>query len=107
MAHCAGASARPTMVNRSWTPPSGVTPSGMKVKRASRAGPLGRMNEGMLFVAPSASPAAISGFAAGVVPPEAGCEWQLRQLFELNLGPRPLRALGAELVTVATSLKNA
>src|SRR4029077_16439224 len=27
--------------------------------------------------------------ALGLVPPVAGCEWQLAQLFELNRGPRP------------------
>jgi hypothetical protein len=29
------------------------------------------------------------GLLAGLEPPMAGCEWQLEQLVELNLGPKP------------------
>src|SRR5579859_776419 len=90
-----GASERPLMVNRSWTPPSGV-PSGLLTKRASRTGPLALMNgwangvpprnvnwrflglQAELFAQPAAASCATAtcGFVIGLVPPGAGCAWQ-------------------------------
>src|SRR5207244_12081691 len=46
-----GASVRPAMVNRSWTPPSGV-PSGFLTNLASRTGPFSVMNDGTVLAAP-------------------------------------------------------
>src|SRR6266403_312187 len=59
------ASTRPVTVKRSCTPPSG------------------------LLVTSPLRPTNGKAVVLGLVPPTAGCEWQLLQLFELNLGPRP------------------
>src|SRR5580692_8055683 len=97
------ASLRPEMTKRSWTPPSGVLLSvpfefRKNLKRASRAGPLGVMKEGRVFWAPSRLYTRVSGLgptngnavALGLVPPIAGCEWQLEHWLLLNRGPSPL-----------------
>src|SRR5580704_8301623 len=82
------ASERPVITKRSCTPPSGV-PSGLRMNRASRTGPLAVMKRGILFVAPSAVAIAICGLLAGLEPPTAGDAWQPLQLVALNRGPRP------------------
>src|SRR6267154_6284253 len=83
-----GASARPAIVNRSWTPPSFV-PSAFFTNLASRTGPFSVTNEGTLLVAPFAAANATCGFSAGLVPPTAGCKWQPAQLSRFIAGPRP------------------
>ncbi len=83
-----GASERPAIVNRSWTPPSGV-PSAFFTNLASRTGPFAVMNEGTALVAPSSVANATWGFIAGLVPPTAGCKWQPAQLPRFIVGPRP------------------
>src|SRR6516162_6761537 len=83
-----GASERPVITNKSWTPPSGV-PLGLRMKRASRTGPLAVMKRGILLVAPSAVAIAICGLFAGLEPPAAGNAWQPLQLVALKRGPRP------------------
>ena len=84
-----GASVRPVMTKRSCTPPS-LVPSGFRLKRASRTGPFGVMNQGTTFFAPLSVATWIKGFCAGLDPPGAGCEWQDRHWFELKRGPSPL-----------------
>ncbi len=66
------ASERPVITNSEWTPPSGAPP-GWILKRASRMGPFAVMNEGSVFCAPNAVAVGTCGFAAGEVPPIAGC----------------------------------
>src|SRR6266516_2238140 len=83
-----GASARPAIVNRSWTPPSGV-PSAFFTNLASRTGPFGVMNDGTVLLAPSALANATWGFTGGLDPPSAGCRWQPPQLPRFIVGPRP------------------
>ena len=83
------ASVRPVMTKRLCTPPSGV-PFGFRLKRASRIGPLFVMNHGDVFFAPLSLATAIKGFAAGLVPPTAGCKWQDEHWLELKRGPSPL-----------------
>src|SRR6516164_9487299 len=95
------ASVRPVIVNSACTPPSVVCVTlpleTAKGKRASRTGPSAVTKNGIALDAPFAVPAAICGFGPmlgyseveGLVPPVAGCAWQLLQLFELNVGPRP------------------
>src|SRR5437870_1271092 len=78
-----GASLRPVITNRLRTPPP------VLLGRTTRTGPLGCRNGGTLLIAPLRVATVICGFTGGVDPPIAGCEWQLAQLSELNLGPRP------------------
>src|ERR1044071_5701771 len=91
------------MTNRSWTPASGVLLSvplllRKNLKRASRAGPSGGMNEGILLGPPATLAARNSGFmpifgnteALGLDPPSAGWEWQDTHESLLKRGPRPL-----------------
>src|SRR6266849_6542991 len=91
----APASLRPVMVNRSSTPPLGRVVSGLpnwskkNGKRTSRTGPLVVMNDGMVFLAPSAVASVTCGLTDGLLPPVAGCAWQKAQLLELKRGPRP------------------
>jgi hypothetical protein len=74
-----GSSARPPMVNRLWTPPSGV-PSGLRMKRASLAGPFKVMNGGRRFCELAK---ATKGLLAGLEPPLAGWLWHEKQELEL------------------------
>src|ERR1700730_8645488 len=83
------ASARPVTTKRSCTPPSGVS-FGLRLKRASRIGPLFVMNQGNAFFAPLSVATAIKGFGLGLVPPTAGCKWQDEHWLELKRGPSPL-----------------
>src|SRR5215472_1317465 len=83
-----GASLRPEITNRSWTPPSGV-PSGLLMKRTSRTGPFLVINGGTVFFAPSSVATATCGLVKGLEPPTSGCAWQPEQLFMLKRGPRP------------------
>src|SRR5437899_5582140 len=83
-----GVSERPAIVNRSWTPPSGV-PSAFFTNLASRTGPFSVMNEGTVLVAPFRVANATWGFTGGLVPPSAGCKWQPPQLPRFIVGPRP------------------
>src|SRR5438034_7916951 len=83
-----GASERPVMVNRSWTPPSGV-PSGFLTNLASRTGPFAVMNDRTELAAPFRVANATWGFTGGLVPPTAGCKWQPAQLPRFIVGPRP------------------
>src|SRR6266571_3740199 len=101
-----GASARPAIVNRSWTPPSGV-PSAFFTNLASRTGPFGVMNDGTVLVAPFALANATWGFAAGLVPPTAGCRWQPPQLPRFIVGPRPSLASSSSANSSVPALKNA
>src|SRR5436189_279431 len=82
------ASLRPVMTNRLCTPPS-LVPSGLRLKRASRMGPLCVMNHGTTFLAPSSVAILIKGLVAGLDPPTLGCEWQDRHWFEVKRGPSP------------------
>ena len=84
-----GASVRPVMTKRSCTLPS-LVPFGFRLKRASRTGPFGTMNQGTSFFAPLSVATGIKGFFAGLDPPGAGCEWQDRHWLELKRGPSPL-----------------
>ena len=84
-----GASVRPVMTKRLCTSPS-LEPLGFRLKRASRTGPFGAMNQGTTFLAPLSVATAIKGFCAGLDPPGAGCEWQDRHWLELKRGPSPL-----------------
>ena len=84
-----GASVRPEMTKRLCTSPS-LEPLGFRLKRASRMGPFGAMNQGTSFLAPLSVATAIKGLFAGLDPPGAGCEWQDRHWFELKRGPSPL-----------------
>src|SRR6266849_8821922 len=84
-----GASLRPVITNRSWTPPSGV-PSAFLTNRASRTGPLATMKGGTAFRAPSKVATATCGLAAGLEPPVAGKAWQPAQPFMLKRGPSPI-----------------
>src|ERR1035441_328351 len=77
------------MTNRLCTPPS-LEPLALRLKRTSRAGPLGTMNQGTSFLAPLSVATAIKGLFAGLEPPGAGCEWQDRHWLELKRGPSPL-----------------
>ena len=104
------ASPRPVMTKRSCTPPS-LVPSGFRLKRTSRTGPLCVMNHGTMFLAPLRVAIAIKGFRAGLDPPAAGCEWQDMHWLELKRGPSPLLlppvtdSISANLTS--PSLKNA
>src|SRR5713101_1541046 len=60
-----GASVRPAMVNRSWTPTSRVR-SALNLNRASRTGPLSVMKEGTTFFAPAFVATAIWGLTDDV-----------------------------------------
>ena len=84
-----GASVRPVMTKRLCTPPS-LEPLGFRLKRASRTGPFGVMNQGTSFFAPLSVATGIKGFCAGLDPPGAGCEWQDKHWLELKRGPSPL-----------------
>src|SRR5712671_3684140 len=81
-----GASERPLMTKRSWTPPSGV-PSGLRTKRASRTGPVAVMKDGAVFLAPAAVATATCGLVGGLDPPAAGCAWHPPQPSRLKRGP--------------------
>src|SRR5580700_1438688 len=83
--HPCGVSERPSMVNRSCTPPSGV-PSGFLMKRTSRTGPFAVIKEGSPFCEFAN---ATCGFETGLDPPTAGCAWHDEQELELKRGPRP------------------
>src|SRR6478672_4086412 len=91
-----GASKRPWMEYRLCTPPSNP-PAVFMMKRASRTGPLGKMNGGTTLVAPSSVASAICGlgtgftglFNPGLLPPTAGSAWHSAQPLPLNPGPRP------------------
>src|SRR5438445_12179237 len=97
------ASLRPAILNSACTPPSAVglkLPSAFTAngKRTSRTGPSLLRKDGIEFLAPSIVAMAICGldpkcgyaFAAGLLPPTAGCAWQLPQLLALNVGPNPI-----------------
>src|SRR5258708_14010809 len=62
----------------------------ISLEAASRIGPLFVMNHGNVFFAPLSLATAIKGFAAGLVPPTAGCKWQDEHWLELKRGPSPL-----------------
>jgi hypothetical protein len=47
------------------------------------------MNDGIVFLAPSAVASVTCGLRDGLLPPAAGWAWQEPQLLELNRGPRP------------------
>src|ERR1051326_7006488 len=66
-----GASERPAIVKRSWTPPS-AEPFGFLMKRTSRTGPLAVMNEGIWLVAPCRVATLIWGLVTGLLPAGAG-----------------------------------
>src|ERR1017187_5131014 len=83
------ASLRPEMTKRSCTLPS-LVPFGLRLKRASRTGPFGAMNHGIVFLAPLRAAIVTKGFCAGLDPPAAGYEWQDKHWFELKRGPSPL-----------------
>src|SRR5437867_10775434 len=100
-----GASERPAIVNRSWTPPSGV-PSAFFTNLASRTGPFAVMNDGTVLVAPSASANATWGFTGGLDPPSAGCRWQPPQLPRFIVGPRPSPDSSSSANSSVPSLKN-
>src|ERR1022692_3652465 len=84
------------MENRSCTPPSSV-PSRCRMNLASLTGPLGVINDGIVFNAPNSAAAAICGFCwgtwgldgLGLVQRVAGWEWHEPQLVLLNPGPSP------------------
>src|SRR5690242_1472809 len=85
-----------------------------EMKRASRTGPSGVMNEGTALVAPCSVASAICGFGTGFCgllrpgldPPIAGCAWQRAQLLPLKVGPSPVPGSpGIVPDTDATSLK--
>src|SRR5205809_2719214 len=101
-----GASERPAIVNRSWTPPSGV-PSAFFTNLASRTGPFGAMNDGTVLVAPSALANSTWGFTGGLDPPSAGCRWQPPQLPRFIVGPRPSPASSSSANSSVPALKNA
>src|SRR5215472_17057366 len=99
------ASLRPLTVNSSSTPPLGLLVLGVPLllkkngNRASRTGPLAVRKEGMVLKLPLTTPFAITWlwwlgpilgkiFAAGLVPPGAGWEWQAPHESRLNRGPR-------------------
>src|SRR6516225_6733049 len=65
------ASARPVMTKRLCTAPSGV-PSGFRLKRASRIGPLFVMNHGNVFFAPLSVATAIRGFGVVLLSQKSG-----------------------------------
>src|SRR5580693_7486237 len=97
MAHPAGASGRPTMVNISCTPPSGE-PFGLLTNLTSRTGPLMLRKDGSVFPGAILLRFATCGLMAGLDPPTAGCAWQPPQDLRLKRGPSPLD-------TASTSLK--
>src|SRR5216684_7122443 len=101
-----GASARPAIVKRSWTPPSGV-PSAFFTNLASRTGPFGVINDGTVLVAPFTVANATWGFTAGLVPPTAGCKWQPPQLPRFIVGPRPSATVSFSSKSSLPALKNA
>src|SRR5947208_3361893 len=101
-----GASERPAIVNRSWTPPSGV-PSAFFTNLASRTGPFGAMNDGTVLVAPSALANSTWGFTGGLDPPSAGCRWQPPQLPRFIVGPRPSPDSSSSANSSVPALKNA
>src|SRR5579871_6212077 len=86
MAHPAGASGRPVMVKIPCTPPSG-DPSGLRMKRTSRTGPLIVRKGGAVFPGAMLARFATCGLIAGLDPPTAGCAWHPPQESRLNLGP--------------------
>src|SRR5258706_6652691 len=101
MEHPAGASGRPLMTNRSWTPPS-------VENRTSRTGPF-PLRIGTVVVtraswAAEDSAGFVWGFTEGLDPPTAGCLWQPAQLSRLKRGPNPASVPGTLPVTDATSL---
>jgi len=67
-------------------------------------GPSPVMNQGSVLRAPLSVATAPRGFAAGLVPPTAGWEWQAAHWFELKRGPSPLFA---PPLTDSTSRKRA
>src|SRR6267143_2191921 len=101
-----GASARPAIVNKAWTPPSRV-PSGFLTNLASRTGPSAWMNGGMRLVAPFEFANATWGLANGLVPPVAGCAWQPAQLSRFIVGPRPSSMLSTCSNSSLPTWKNA
>src|SRR5712691_2271868 len=90
------------MVYWSCTPPSRRAlsePSAFRknLNLASRTGPSALTKEGMSLSPPNVWCSGFGptyGYAArlGLVPPTAGCEWQLEHELLLNRGPRPLLA---------------
>src|SRR5437667_10121568 len=76
--------------------PSGE-PSGFRMNRASRTGPLAVTTEGTELIAPSKFASATCGLGIGfcglakpgLLPPMAGWVWHIVQLFPLNVGPNP------------------
>src|SRR3954463_1978204 len=70
-----GASARPVMVKRAWTPPSRIVFVGgfVYLNRASRIGPSAVMNDGGTLDAPWFFATATCGLTRGADPPTAGC----------------------------------
>src|SRR5216684_7313826 len=101
-----GASARPAIVNRAWTPPSRV-PSGFLTNLASRTGPSAWRNGGTRLVAPFAFANATWGLANGLVPPVAGCAWQPEQASRFIVGPRPSPVPSASSNSALPASKNA
>src|SRR4029077_19029862 len=96
----------PVMVNRSWTPPSGV-PSGFFTNPASRTGPFAVMNDGTELAAPFRVANATWGFTGVLVPPTAGCKWQPAQLPRFIVGPRPSATSSSSTNSSLPALKKA
>src|SRR5260370_42362067 len=85
----AGLSARPAIVNRACTPPSGER-SSFLMNRASRIGPLAVMKEGTVFPGAMVGASVTWGLGEGLDPPTAGWAWQPSEALRLKRGPSPL-----------------
>src|SRR5262249_12519539 len=86
MEQSAGLSARPAIVKRACTPPSGE-PSAFLMNRASRIGPFAVMKEVTVFPGAMVEGAVNWGLVRGLDPPTAGWAWQPAQELRLKRGP--------------------